>query len=129
MLAKLKRFAGIPAIAVWVLTLSGCAPAVASHCSAGNKSRTTTIVTLTNHSLKEIVSANVLVDTNAVHLPRRKGRLFRVATNLAPFQSQTVQTGPADNDSLYDFKFATNGCELDSVIFRDGTTWELGSPL
>lgn len=127
-LEKLRGFARRPAMALWVLALCGCAPAVASHCSARNNGQMIATVTLTNRSLKEVVAVDVLVDAKSVHVQGGRGRLFGAATHLAPGETRTIEALPIDYN-LYDFKFATNGCELEHIVFADGTSWEQPSPL
>lgn len=113
-----------------VLALCGCTPAFASHCSVKNNGRMTATVTLTNRSLKAISDVDVLVDTKSVHVQGGKGRLFHAATPLFPGETRTVEALPMDyDDSLYDFKFASNGCELENIVFADGTSWEQPSPI
>ncbi len=82
---------------------------------------------MTNRSLKEIVSVEVLVYVKSVDMQRRKGRLFRAASHLAPGETRTVEAPPLD-DNLYDFKTA-NDCELEYLVFADGTSWEQPTPI
>jgi len=82
-------------------------------------------VTLWNRSHREITGVHLLVKRKG---DVRRSRLFGATADLAPGETRTIKAFPVDRN-LYDFKFATNGCELEDIAFSDGTSWEQGSPL
>ena len=88
------------------------------------------VLTLTNYSNEEITHVSVLIDTT--HARRRgSNRVFEAATHLVPGATRTVEARLVDNIP-YDFKNPANaraGCELEGVVFADGTTWEEPSAL
>ena len=86
--------------------------------------------TLMNRSWKTIVQADVLVDTNRAHLGGGK-QLFEARVHLGPGEIRSAE-GISVGRYPYDFKSswsAGTGCELDRIVFADGTNWIAPSPL
>lgn len=88
------------------------------------------IETLTNRSERPIVSLEVLVDTTRARHPSGN-RLFTSSIAIAPYQTRTFEARVVDK-WRYDFKsvfFTVGGCEVNEVVYADGSRWEMPSPL
>ncbi len=112
-----------------LLAASGCAaPGVVSDCSVrfDDKHRLVATATVRNRSTRVVERTVVLVTATMFHPP--ENRLFASSSRIGGRQSETIHARVVD-DIKYDFKFATNGCELDSLFYEDGSYWEAPSPL
>lgn len=93
----------------------------------GAKGNATATLTLSNRSWKRIVHAEVLIDALVLRSQGGDG-LFDARTDVGPAETRTFDAWPLDRKH-YDFKSGAGGCELEQIIFSDGTSWEMGSPL
>lgn len=105
---------------VCVLALCGC-DVVADRCTIRDRDE---------RPPTAIVALQVLVDTSRTRHPSGN-RLFGASVAIAPHETRTFEAHVVDA-TRYDFKFkslADRGCEVESVVYADGSTWEMPSPL
>lgn len=119
---------------VALAAISSCnfAPALVSGCSVRASPRDGLIATVTlwNRSSLPIVETSALVDTKRPR-PMSGNRIFDSRVRVAPGARRVMEARVVDRGE-YDFKdwFAERtGCEVERVVFADGTSYEMPSPL